>query len=285
MAPTRGAGGGVRLPPMNALEILRETVRVLRGDPHAFTSILFLLLCPASGCLLLSAAALDGPSCCRWPGGSSSRPRRRGSRSRISSGRWRHHLAATLVSSLVSFPALLTLLLAARAAVAYSVAAVYAGKPLAAGTSPPSRAARGRASLPRTCSGAPPSPPASSLSLDSSSPSAPRSRPCSTRPTLSSCAGLFTVLAYSVMYAHTIIICNLGGVIAVLEEVAGFNALRRSVQLMRGQTHVGLLIFLGSTIGLAFVEGLFEHRVKTLSYGDGSSRLWEGPLLVLMYSS
>jgi hypothetical protein len=24
--------------------------------------------------------------------------------------------------------------------------------------------------------------------------------------------------------------------------------------------------------------------VKTLSYGDGSSRLWEGPLLVLMYS-
>jgi hypothetical protein len=24
--------------------------------------------------------------------------------------------------------------------------------------------------------------------------------------------------------------------------------------------------------------------VKTLSYGNGSSRLWEGPLLVLMYS-
>jgi hypothetical protein len=54
----------VRLPPMNALQILRETVRVLRGDPHAFTSI-FLLLCPASGCLLLSMAtlfcALDSP--------------------------------------------------------------------------------------------------------------------------------------------------------------------------------------------------------------------------------
>ncbi|CAK9142360.1 unnamed protein product [Ilex paraguariensis] len=47
---------------------------------------------------------------------------------------------------------------------------------------------------------------------------------------------------------------------------------------------MGLLIFLGSTIGMAFVEGLFEHRVKTLSYGDGSSRLWEGPLLVVMYS-
>ncbi|TKY58911.1 hypothetical protein E2542_SST15985 [Spatholobus suberectus] len=35
---------------------------------------------------------------------------------------------------------------------------------------------------------------------------------------------------------------------------------------------------------MAFVEGLFEHRVKTLSYGDGSSRVWEGPLLVVMYS-
>jgi hypothetical protein len=33
-------------------------VRVLRGDPHTFTSILFLLLYPASGCLLLSAATL-----------------------------------------------------------------------------------------------------------------------------------------------------------------------------------------------------------------------------------
>lgn len=43
-------------------------------------------------------------------------------------------------------------------------------------------------------------------------------------------------------------------------------------------------MFLGSTIVMAFVEGLFEHRVKTLSYGNGSSRLWEGPLLVFMYS-
>ncbi|EAZ04574.1 hypothetical protein OsI_26726 [Oryza sativa Indica Group] len=103
-------------------------------------------------------------------------------------------------------------------------------------------------------------------------------------PDIVVCAGLLTVLAFSVAYAHTIIVCNLGGVIAVLEDIAGVSALRRSVQLMRGQTHVGLLIFLGSTIGLAFVEGLFEHRVKTLSYGDGSSRLWEGPLLVLMYS-
>ena len=80
------------------------------------------------------------------------------------------------------------------------------------------------------------------------------------------------------------IVCNLAGVISVLENRSGVEALLRSMRLMRGQTHAGLMIFLGSTIGLAFVEGLFEHRVKTLSYGDGSSRIWEAPLLVLMYS-
>ncbi|GMH01761.1 hypothetical protein Nepgr_003600 [Nepenthes gracilis] len=56
------------------------------------------------------------------------------------------------------------------------------------------------------------------------------------------------------------------------------------MNLIKGQTHVGLLMYLGSTIWMAFVQGLFEHRVKTLSYGDGSSRIWEGPLLVIMYS-
>ena len=284
MAPTRGAGGEVRLPPMNALEILRETVRVLRGDPHGFTSILFLLLCPASGCLLLSAAALDGTVVLPLA--------RRLLVAAAASGlplthfvrQLAHHLAATLVSAVVSFPALLTLLLAARAAVAYSVAAVYAGKPLASGDI----TLLARRAWPRL---------AATYALGCAAVAAGLVAffallvtSCSTLkamlypPDIVVCAGLFTVLAYSVVYAHTIIICNLGGVIAVLEEVAGFNALRRSVQLMRGQTHVGLLIFLGSTIGLAFVEGLFEHRVKTLSYGDGSSRLWEGPLLVLMYS-
>lgn len=53
--------------------------------------------------------------------------------------------------------------------------------------------------------------------------------------------------------------------------------------LIKGQTQVGLLIFLWSTIGLTFVAGLFEHRAKILSYGDYSSSVWEGPLLVVMY--
>ncbi|KAL7222742.1 hypothetical protein ACSBR1_024444 [Camellia fascicularis] len=95
---------------------------------------------------------------------------------------------------------------------------------------------------------------------------------------------MLVVLVFSVMFANAIIICNIAIVISVLEDVSGPQALLRSSLFIRGQTQVGLWIFLGSTIGLAFVEGLFEHRVKTLSYGDGSSRLWEGPILVLLYS-
>ena len=86
------------------------------------------------------------------------------------------------------------------------------------------------------------------------------------------------------MFANAIIISNITVVITVLENVKGPQALFMCSLLIRGQTHVRLLIFLGLMIGMAFVKGFFEHRVKTLSYGDGSSRIWEGPLLVLMYS-
>ncbi|KAJ4961935.1 hypothetical protein NE237_021845 [Protea cynaroides] len=91
-------------------------------------------------------------------------------------------------------------------------------------------------------------------------------------------------LVFSVVFANAIIICNLAIVISVLEDISGPEALLRSSILIQGQTQVGLLIFLGSTMATTFVEGLFEHRVKILSYGDGSSRLWEGPLLVIMHS-
>lgn len=97
-------------------------------------------------------------------------------------------------------------------------------------------------------------------------------------------AAIVVGLVFSVVYANAIVICNIGIVISVLEDVSGAQALFRSGVLIRGQTQVGLLIFLGSTVGMGFIEGLFEHRVTTLSYGDGSSRLWEGPLLVIMYS-
>lgn len=98
-------------------------------------------------------------------------------------------------------------------------------------------------------------------------------------------SGLFVVLAFSIAYAHITVLCNLAGVVSVLEEGFGLiDVFYRSVVLIRGQMQTGLFIFLVSIVGLSFVEWLFEHRVKTLSYGDGSSRIWEGPLLVLMHS-
>jgi hypothetical protein len=103
-------------------------------------------------------------------------------------------------------------------------------------------------------------------------------------PELNLYAAMIVGLVFSVIFANAIIVCNIAVVISVLVDVSGPQALLRSSVLIRGQTQVGLLIFLGSTIGMAFIEGLFEHRVKTLSYGDGSSRIWEGPLLVIMYS-
>ncbi|XP_072972648.1 uncharacterized protein [Typha angustifolia] len=271
------------VPPMNALEILRETVRILRADPSSFMTILALLVFPVSIALLSNAfidASIVGALA------------RRLILLAVASGlplthflkQLCYHLAGTVVSSIVCFPLLLTFLLVAKASIAYSVACIYAGKRVVAAefiTMARRIAGRVVTTYLWVC------------------------------VTISSCLAVFlvllvavcnafavlmyppqiivypallTVLVFSMVYAHTIIICNLAGVISVLEDVSGLMALLRSVRLIRGQTQAGLLIFLGSTIGMAFVEGLFEHRVKTLSYGDGSSRLWEGPLLVLMYS-
>ncbi|KAK8615534.1 hypothetical protein V6N13_017119 [Hibiscus sabdariffa] len=91
-------------------------------------------------------------------------------------------------------------------------------------------------------------------------------------------------LVFAIVFANAIVVCNVGIVVCVLEEVSGIHALVRAFVLIKGHTRVGMMIFLGSTIGSTFVTGLFDHRVKTLSYGDGSSRIWEGPLLVVMYS-
>ncbi|GJT49056.1 hypothetical protein Tco_0975213 [Tanacetum coccineum] len=93
-------------------------------------------------------------------------------------------------------------------------------------------------------------------------------------------------LFFAVIVAHNIIICDLSIVISVLEDVSGPLALLRSSILVKGQTRLGLMMFLGSTIGIGMVKGLFEHRMKSLSYSadESSLRIWERPVLVLVYS-
>ncbi|KAL7091340.1 hypothetical protein ACP275_12G099400 [Erythranthe tilingii] len=269
---------------MSALEILRETVRILRYNSAGFMAIVAVLICPVSAVVLSNV--LVNQTLSKWlsirllliakSSGLPLRPFVKHSCQKLSE---------TVVSVTLSFPLFITLSLLSKAAVVYSVDCTYSRR-----------------------------------KFDSSKLYVIVSKiwkrvvftylwVCLV---VSGCVTLFLVLLivvssvfflimgfpsdlilypamvvgflFSVVLANTIIICNIAIVISVLEDVSGPQALLRSSSLIKGQTQVGLLIFLGSTIGMAFVEGLFEHRVKTLSYGDGSSRIWEGPLLVVMYS-
>ncbi|KAG8366394.1 hypothetical protein BUALT_Bualt17G0075100 [Buddleja alternifolia] len=268
---------------MSALEILRETVRILRYNSTGFMAITAVLICPVSA-VLLSNVLVDQSLVKKltlrlWLVAKSSglplRPFIKHSCQKFSE---------VAVSAAMCFPLFITLSLLSKAAIVYSVDCTYSRK-----------------------------------KFDTSKFYVIITKiwkriiltylwACGV---ISGCLTLFLVLLvvvssvftimgfpsdlilypamvvgflFSIILANAIIICNVSIVISVLEEVSGPQALLRSSSLIKGQTQVGLLIFLGSTIGMAFIEGLFEHRVKTLSYGDGSSRIWEGPLLVLMYS-
>ncbi|XP_058195013.1 uncharacterized protein LOC131311535 [Rhododendron vialii] len=267
----------------SALEILRETVRILRYNLMGFTCIAALLICPVSA-LVLSNVLVD-----------QSIVKRLTIRLLLvveSSGLplWSfikqscQKFAEMVVSSAMCYPFFITLSLLSKAAVVYSVDCTYSRKTFDAskfyviGTKIWRRVVLTYLWVCGVISG------------------------CLTLflVLLVAVSSLFSImgvasdlivypamivgLAFSIIFANAIIICNIAIVISVLEDVSGPQALFRASVLIRGQTQVGLMIFLGSTIGMAFIEGLFEHRVKTLSYGDGTSRIWEAPLLVLMYS-
>ncbi|KAL6573482.1 hypothetical protein OROHE_001941 [Orobanche hederae] len=279
----RDFGSDHHFHPMSALEILRETVRILRYNSTGFMAIAALLICPVS-VVVLSNVLVDQTLVKRL----ALRLMLVAKSSGLPLGPFIKHschkLSEVLVSVTMCFPLFITVSLLSKAAVVYSVDCTYSRK-----------------------------------KFDYSKFYVIISKiwkrivftyiwVCAV---VSGCLTLFLVVLlvvtnvfltmgfpsdsilypatvvgflFSIIIANAIIICNIGVVISVLEDVSGPQALLRSSSLIRGQTQVGLLIFLGSTMGMAFVEGLFEHRVKTLSYGDGSSRIWEGPLLVLMYS-
>ncbi|XP_059316002.1 uncharacterized protein LOC132066816 [Lycium ferocissimum] len=268
---------------MDALEIVRETVRILWYNPICFLSIAALFICPVST-VLLSNVLVDQSIVKKLTfrllllaksSGLPLKPFIRQSCQKFSE---------MVISAVMCFPLYVTLLLLSKAAIVYSVDCTYSRKNFdykkfyIIVTKIWKRIV---VTYLWVCM------------------------------VIASCLTLFLVLlvavssAFSVMgfpsdlilypamivgmifsmiLANAMIICNIAIVISVLEDDSGPDALLRSSSLIKGQTQVGLLIFLGSTIGMAFVEGLFEHRVKILSYGDGSSRIWEGPLLVIMYS-
>lgn len=268
---------------MNALDILRETIRILRFNSWGFMIITVLLICPVSA-VLLSNVLVDESivknltirlMLVAETSGLPLRPMIKQSCQRF---------GETVISSAVCFPLYATLLLMSKTAVVYSVDCSNSKKKFDSSKFCVIVAKFWRKILSTYmwactiivgcvtmfcvflvafCS---------ALAVLGFS------------PNVVVYAALMVGLVFSVLFANAIIICNIALVISVLDDVSGAQAMLRSSILIKGQTQVGLLIYLGSTIGMAFVEGLFEHRVKTLSYGDGSSRMWEGPLLVIMYS-
>ncbi|KAG9155550.1 hypothetical protein Leryth_009959, partial [Lithospermum erythrorhizon] len=284
LEPTHGGSHSDRyIHSMSALEILRETVRILRYNSGGFMSIAAILICPLSAVILSNVLVnklIVKTLTIRLlllakTSGLPLRPFIKHSCQKF---------AEVAVSAVFSFPFYVTFSLLSKVAVVYTVDCTYSRK-----------------------------------HFDFSKFYVIVSKFWKrvvetylwTSGIIAGCLGLFIVLLvavstafsvmgfppdlilypamvvgliFSIILANAIIICNIAIVISVLEDVSGPQALLRSSSLIKGQTQVGLLIFLGSAIGLALVEGLFEHRVKSLSYGDGSSRIWEGPLLVLMYS-
>lgn len=268
---------------MSALEILRETVRIFRYNCSVFVIIVALLICPMSA-VFMSNLLVDQSIVKRLTirlllvaktSGLPLRPFIKQSCQRF---------AETIVSSGMCFPLFITLSLMAKAAVVYCVDFTYSRKAVDVSKFFVIIRRLWRrlvstyiwmcmvivgvvttffVALVAVCSVL------SVIELFQDFPVY---------------GAVMMGLVFSIIFAYAIVVCNIALVICVLEDVTGPQALLRAGILIRGQTQVGLLIFLGSTIGMAFVEGLFEHRVKTLSYGDGSSRIWEGPLLVLMYS-
>ncbi|CAI9297030.1 unnamed protein product [Lactuca saligna] len=267
----------------SALEILRETVRILRYNLSGFMAIGALLICPVSA-VLLSNVLVD-PSIVKRlairlllvskSSGLPLRPFVEHSCQKFSE---------MAISTTMCFPLYVTLLLISKAAVVYSVDCTYSRKMFDSSKfylilrKIWKRIVSTYLLVCTVIVGCLTSFLVLLISVSS------LLSVIGFSPNSIAYSAIIFGLFFSVFFANAIIICDLSMVISVLEDISGSEAILRSTVLIRGQTQVGLMIFLGSTIGMAFIEGLFEHRVKTLSYGDGSSRIWEGPLLVIMYS-
>lgn len=86
-------------------------------------------------------------------------------------------------------------------------------------------------------------------------------------------------IPFCVAFAHVMVVGNLARVVSVLEsESFGFDSILKARRLMRGRLHTALKMALVSNMGFRLVGCFFEFRM-----GKGMS-LWEGPILVSMYS-
>ncbi|GLJ18402.1 hypothetical protein SUGI_0325990 [Cryptomeria japonica] len=89
-------------------------------------------------------------------------------------------------------------------------------------------------------------------------------------------------IVYSIVFAHVMIVCNLATIVCVMEECNyGIHAVFKALFLIGGKTRIALVMAVVVNLSWAFVERLFVYGVMP---GGGGNMRWEAPLLVLMYS-
>ncbi|XAR66980.1 hypothetical protein NMG60_11013382 [Bertholletia excelsa] len=89
----------------------------------------------------------------------------------------------------------------------------------------------------------------------------------------------FLGIPFCLAFAHVTVLGSLARVLSVLEcGCFGLESLMKARKLMKGRRQTALVITLVSNVGFRLIECLFEFRMcKGMS-------LWEGPVLVSMYS-
>ncbi|KAI5082438.1 hypothetical protein GOP47_0002181 [Adiantum capillus-veneris] len=277
-----------RLGAMGALDIWRESVRILRANSSTLMTLMFLLICPVSG-LLLSRALLHGKLANKLAAHLFTAAGSMGLLHYLSLVKSIYEsLSQVLLSYVFSAPVLFTVWLLAKSSIIYIVSSTYTNKPVSIYSS----LAAGvqlwkRIFCTYFCN---------CLILIGFGTTAATIFlvVVSLMDMLQFSADLIFLmelalgLFYSVIFAQLLVMGNLANVISILEEDYGVAALVRSFHLIKGKIQVALSLFCITLSGTVMVEGLYQYRVIGIPPSDyainTASRLWEGPLLVFMYS-
>ncbi|CAK7322809.1 unnamed protein product [Dovyalis caffra] len=100
-------------------------------------------------------------------------------------------------------------------------------------------------------------------------------------------------VAYSIILAHAIIICNLALVLSGMERIGGYLAILKACVVIRGRASTALSLTVAVNIALAGVEALFQYRIgRAYHHHKGESEtpssnlliISEGMLIVYLYS-
>ncbi|KAJ6293870.1 hypothetical protein OIU76_022023 [Salix suchowensis] len=96
-------------------------------------------------------------------------------------------------------------------------------------------------------------------------------------------------VVYSIILAHTIIVCNLALVLSGEERVGGYMAILKACVMIRGRASTALSLTLAANIAMAGVEALFQHRIVRAYRHRGETPgslliISEGTLIIYVYS-